>query len=69
MSTLQIKNLAFALEALSRVQGSSALSYDIEQLLKKEIRLEEENHERREELNQTTQPPAPKSTTYDDIPF
>jgi len=71
MSTLQIKNLAIALEALSRVQGSSSLSYDIEKLLEKEIKLEQENHEKREEFNQTIQPPAPKSPTnkYDDIPF
>jgi len=68
MSTLQIKNLAIALEALSRVQGSSAFSYDIEKLLQKEIRLEEENHEKRAELNQTTQPQQP-THTHDDIPF
>ena len=68
MSTLQIKNLAIALEALSRVQGSSAFSYDIEKLLQKEIRLEEENHEKRAELNQTTQPQQP-THTHDDLPF
>ena len=68
MSTLQIKNLAIALEALSRVQGSRAFSYDIEKLLQKEIRLEEENHEKRAELNQTTQLQQP-THTHDDIPF
>jgi hypothetical protein len=68
MPTLQIKNLAIALEALSRVQGSSAFSYDIEKLLQKEIRLEEENHAKRAELNQTTQPQQP-TYTHDDIPF
>ena len=69
MSTLQIKNLAIALEALSRIQGSSALSYDIEKLLEKEIKLEQENHDKRAEFNQTIQPPEPKASTYDDIPF
>jgi hypothetical protein len=69
MSTLQIKNLAIALEALSRVQGSSAFSYDIEKLLQKEIRLEEENHEdiKRSKNKTKYQSSAPNST--DDIPF
>lgn len=67
MSTLAIKNLSFSLEALSRIQGSYTLAYDVEELLKAEIKLEKEKHEQIKASQET--PAVSKSTNYDDIPF
>ena len=67
MSTLAIKNLSISLEALSRVQNSASLAYDIEKLLEKEIKLEQENHEKIEASQRI--PAVPKAPNYDDIPF
>lgn len=69
MSTINIKNLAIALEGLSRIPNSYAFSFDIEDLLRKEIALEKERHEdiKRSKDKTEYQSSAPNST--DDIPF
>jgi hypothetical protein len=62
-NSLAIKNLAIALEALSRINAATTLYYRVESLLEKEInRATLENEEPR------TPPPAPPNLD-DEIPF
>jgi len=64
-ATLRIKNLSIALEALSRIPDSGQFTYDIEKLLKVEIKvLQEENQKATEAVR-----PAKSTTDKDDIPF
>jgi hypothetical protein len=67
-NSLVIKNLAFALEALSRIGGSRdqlELCNEVSKLLKTEIKLSKaENTTPISPL-----PPLPQTDNYDDIPF
>ncbi len=66
--TLRIKNLSIALEALSRIPGSTLFSYDIGKLLEEEIRQYKEKKEK--ETQWPRQRPAPTAPNLDDeIPF
>lgn len=61
ITSLNIKNLSIALEALSRINGQSSMMYSIEQLLQQEIDLAKEQY--------PTEAPPQAKTTDDDMSF
>lgn len=64
MITANIKNLAIALEALSRIPGVLEISEDVRQLLKQEVR-----DAQRKDATTVNKPQYTESSYEDRIPF
>lgn len=60
--TSKIKDLSFALEALSRINGASNLSYQVETLLQQAIEVAKKENEKEDEPETT----PPKTPNLDD---